>query len=229
MPNFGTEMRGPLDRDVEGSARQRMIDEHLVARGICDRRVLEAFRRVRREDFIDPGAAAFAYDDRPLAIGEGQTISQPYIVALMASVLDLKPTDKVLEVGAGCGYASAIFACLCRSVVGIERLHGLALRARANLARAHVDNVEIVVGDGTTGSGGRGPFDAIVVSAGGPSIPSSLVSELSPGGRMVIPVGVEPDRQELVKVERSANGELTTTPVCGVHFVKLVGREGWPA
>ncbi|MFO0678382.1 MAG: protein-L-isoaspartate(D-aspartate) O-methyltransferase [Polyangiaceae bacterium] len=226
MPIFGS--HAPRKPDPLAEARELMVTRHLEARGIGDPRVLRAFRQVRREAFVDPGLAPSAYEDRPLAIGGGQTNSQPYVVALMASMLGLADSDHVLEIGAGSGYACAIFAALARDVVGIERVAGLAVRARENLRQAGIPNVVIRTGDGTRDPDDGVMFDAIAVSAGGPSVPPSLLRRLAPGGRLVMPVGSDPDRQVLVTITRAEDGTLRTHVGPGVHFVPLVGDEGWP-
>src|SRR5438552_1520994 len=202
-----------------------MVDEQLARRGITDARVLDAMRRIPRHRFVEEGLAHSAYEDHPLPIGEGQTISQPYIVALMTSLLGLTGQEKVLEVGTGSGYQTAVLGALARRVCSIERLPRLAERARATLEALGVANVWIRVGNGALGWPDEAPFDRILVAAGGPSVPPPLVEQLVEGGRLVLPVGSAED-QVLTVVER-AGGE-TRTRQCGeCKFVKLVGKYAW--
>ena len=205
--------------------RERMVDEQLKRRGITDARVLDAMRRIPRHRFVEEGLAHNAYEDHPLPIGEGQTISQPYIVALMTSLLGLTGQEKVLEVGTGSGYQTAVLGALARRGCSIERLPRLAERARATLETLGVANVWIRVGNGALGWPDEAPFDRILVAAGGPSVPPPLVEQLVEGGRLVLPVGSAED-QVLTVVER-AGGE-TRTRQCGeCKFVKLVGKYAW--
>jgi protein-L-isoaspartate(D-aspartate) O-methyltransferase len=205
--------------------RERMVAEQLAARGITDARVLAAMRKIPRHIFVDEGLAHSAYEDHPLPIGEGQTISQPYIVALMTSLLELTGREKVLEVGTGSGYQTAVLAALTRRVCSIERLPRLAERARATLERLGVDNVWIRVGNGALGWPDEAPFDRILVAAGGPSVPPPLEQQLADGGRMVLPVG-SPTDQVLTVVER-AGGEIRRRALGECKFVKLVGKYAW--
>jgi protein-L-isoaspartate(D-aspartate) O-methyltransferase len=205
--------------------RERMVDEQLARRGITDARVLAAMRRIPRHRFVDEGLAHSAYGDHPLPIGEGQTISQPYIVALMTSLLRLSGQEKVLEVGTGSGYQTAVLGALARRVCSIERLPRLADRARATLEALGVDNVWVRVGNGALGWPDQAPFDRILVAAGGPSIPPPLVSQLAEGGRMVLPVG-SPEDQVLTVVER-VGGEIRKEAYGECKFVKLVGKYAW--
>lgn len=197
-----------------------------AARGITDPRVLAAMGEVRREDFVAPHRRAAAYDDRALPIEAGQTISQPYVVALMTEALELTETDRVLEVGTGSGYQAAILRCIVPRVVTIERIASLADSARARLERLGIDGVEVVAGDGTLGWPPGAPYDAIVVTAGGPSVPPALVEQLAPGGRLVMPVG-RLGSQELVRVRRRPDGSIVREDLGGVAFVPLVGEQGW--
>jgi protein-L-isoaspartate(D-aspartate) O-methyltransferase len=201
--------------------RERMVTHQLRDRGITDARVLDAFRAVPREAFVDPEQERDAYDDRPLDIGRGQTISQPWVVALMLQALALRPTDRLLEVGTGSGYAIAVASRLASTCYGIERLPTLAVAARERLARLGFGAIELRTGDGTEGWPEAAPFDAILVSAGGPDVPAALVTQLAPGGRMVIPVGGEHD-QDLVLVTRDAVGEVTQRSLGPVRFVPLI-------
>lgn len=208
-------------------ARRAMVEHQLVGRGIRDRRVLEAFLAVPRERFVPADALSHAYDDGPLPIGDGQTISQPYVVAAMTEALGLAGHERVLEVGAGSGYAAAILAHVAREVVTLERHPSLAEGARARLAALGLGNVSVRTGDGTLGAPDRAPFDAIIVAAGGPSVPPTLLSQLAEGGRLVMPVGATLEEQELVRVTRRG-GRFSEERLGEVRFVPLVGEEGWP-
>jgi protein-L-isoaspartate(D-aspartate) O-methyltransferase len=208
-----------------GRARERMGDEQLARRGIVDPRVLEVMRRIPRHRFVEEGLAHGAYEDHPLPIGEGQTISQPYIVALMTSLLELTGQEKVLEVGTGSGYQTAVLGALARRVCSIERLPRLAERARATLESLSVGNVWIRVGNGALGWPDEAPFDRILVAAGGPSVPPPLVDQLTEGGRMVLPVGTAED-QVLTVIER-VGGEIRSRQAGDCKFVKLVGKYAW--
>jgi protein-L-isoaspartate(D-aspartate) O-methyltransferase len=206
--------------------REGMVERQLRQRGIRDERVLDAFREVPREAFLGEDVREFAYEDTALPIDEGQTISQPFIVALMAEALDLRPTDRVLEVGAGSGYAAAILSRLAQRVFAIERIPRLARAARERLRRLGHDNVEVRAGDGTLGWPEAAPFDAILVSAGGPSIPTPLLDQLAPGGRLVIPVGSS-RAQHLLRITRVGD-ELVHEDLGLVAFVPLIGEGGRP-
>ena len=206
--------------------RERMVREQLAARGITDQRVLDAMRRVRREQFVPPDHAGAAYEDRPLPIGEGQTISQPYMVAVMTEALRVEPDNHVLEIGTGSGYQTAILALLASDVISIERHESLAAAARRVLTAVGNTNVQIVVADGSEGWPDGAPYDRILVTAGAPAVPETLVNQLAPGGRLVIPVG-PPGLQHVTIVDRTAEGFHTTTGDACV-FVPLVGRQGWP-
>lgn len=209
-------------------ARERMIRRHLEARGIRDSLVLAAMRDVPREAFVLPQLADQAYDDVALPIGERQTISQPYIVALMAAALRLAPTDRVLEVGTGSGYAAAVLARIAREVFSVERVALLGARAAATLRELGVANVRVVLGDGTLGLPEHAPYDAIVVAAGGPHVPPALLAQLSRGGRLVMPVGDERTSQRLVRVTLDPDGRTPQIePLCDVRFIPLVGAQGW--
>ena len=208
-------------------ARSTMVDEQLEGRGISDPRVLDAFRAVRREDFVPDGLKAYAYSDEALPIGNGQTISQPYIVAVTVEALALQGHERVLEIGTGSGYEAAILSHLAAQVTSIERLEGLADLARDRLALLGFDNVAVHQADGTLGWPADAPFDAIAVSAGGPTIPSALLEQLSPGGRLVIPVGPESRRQVLTRVTRQGES-FERVALCPVRFVPLIGSQGWP-
>ena len=202
------------------------IDEQLVARGVRDPRVLEAMRRVPRHEFVLHDAQRLAYADRALPIGDGQTISQPYMVAAMTEALQLQGHERVLDVGTGSGYQAAILAELARDVVTIERRADLADAARERLARLGYRNARVIVGDGSVGREEDGPFDAILVAAASPRVPESLKRQLADGGRLVIPVG-SPDEQRLTIVTRQGHDFVESVRE-GCVFVPLVGAEGWP-
>jgi protein-L-isoaspartate(D-aspartate) O-methyltransferase len=207
--------------------RRRMVEKQIAARGVVDRRVLDAMRAVPREVFVPAPAAEFAYEDRPLAIEEGQTISQPYVVALMAAALQLTPRDRVLEIGAGSGYAAAVLSRVAAEVYAVERHTALAELARRRMRELGYDNVHILHGDGTLGCVAHAPYDAIVVAAGGPSIPEALRVQLVIGGRLVIPVGLTPHEQELVRVTRTGEKDYEQEGLGDVRFVPLIGAQGW--
>ncbi len=207
-------------------ARKKMVEQQLIRRGIRDPRVLEVMGRVPRHEFVDPGLAGQAYLDHPLNIGLKQTISQPYIVALMTASLELQGSEKVLEIGTGSGYQLAILAELARHVYSIERINSLSNRARRALYRLGYVNVTLRIGDGTVGWPEEAPFDAIMVTAAAPRIPEIYREQLAEGGRLVMPRGGEFE-QELV-VARKMKGKIQETVVSGCRFVKLYGRFGWP-
>lgn len=215
-----TSGRGSFERE-----RDRMLDDQLVRRGIADRRVLAAMRRVPRHLFVDEALRERAYGDHPLPIGEQQTISQPYIVALMTSLLALVGTEKVLEVGTGSGYQTAVLAELARRVCSIERLPALATRARATLEGLGYTNVWVRLGNGALGWPDEAPFDRILVAAGGPAVPPPLFDQLVEGGRMVLPIG-DATGQTLTVVER-VGGAMRATPRGECMFVPLVGKYAW--
>ena len=202
-----------------------MVDDQLARRGITDERVLTAMRRVPRHLFVDEALRDRAYGDHALPIGEEQTISQPYIVALMSSLLALTGREKVLEIGTGSGYQTAVLAELARRVCSIERLPRLAQRGRALLDGLGYANVWVRVGSGTLGWPDEAPFDRILVTAGGPAVPPPLFEQLAPGGRMVLPLG-DQEAQTLTVVER-ANGTMKLTPHGDCKFVRLVGKYAW--
>lgn len=204
---------------------QRMIAEQLEARGINNPRVLQAMRDIPRHLFVGEGQQQEAYDDRPLRIGGGQTISQPYMVAAMTQALDPAPDGRVLEVGTGSGYQAAILACLAREVVSLERLPELAERARRTLERLGLNNVTIVVGDGSDGYAPLQPYTGIIVTAGAPRIPEALTEQLADGGRLVIPVGGQM-YQDLTLVTRHGD-EYRVSHIGGCVFVPLIGRDAW--
>lgn len=207
--------------------RERMVAEQLEGRGIKDRRVLEAMRRVPRHLFVEEALAPQAYGDYPLPIGEKQTISQPFIVAQMTEALELKGPEKVLEVGTGSGYQTAVLAELAAKVYSVERVRSLYHRARRILEQLKYYNVAIKLGDGTLGWEDAAPFEAIIVTAAAPHVPDPLLKQLADGGRLVIPVG---DRfnQELMRLTRHGE-ELEEESLGGCRFVPLVGSHAWKA
>lgn len=207
------------------TARERMVREQLIPRGISDQLVLEAMQSVPRHLFVEDALKAQAYSDFPLPIGEGQTISQPYIVALMSQMLELKGNETVLEIGTGCGYQTAVLSRLCNQVYSIERIKKLLARARLNLDKVRCFNAVCKVADGTLGWPEYAPYDAIIVTAGGPAIPDALIEQLADPGIMVIPVG---DRrsQQLTRVIKK-DGEVRIEAGESVKFVNLIGAQGW--
>ncbi len=211
-------------------SRSQMVEKSIRSRGIADPRVLRAMNSVPRHLFVAPSYRARAYEDRPLPIGAGQTISQPYIVALMAELLQLKPQDKVLEIGAGSGYAAAVLAELAREVYAVERIEELADLAQQNLAAAGYEHVQLRCADGSSGWPEAAPFDAILVSAGATGTPKQLLDQLKPGGRLVIPVGPGGyEGQELLRMTRTAEGDFETGRFGLVRFVPLIsGTTGNP-
>lgn len=212
------------DRELE-SARERMVEQQLVKRGIHDARVLEAMRSVPRHRFVPPQDQPLAYADGPLPIGHRQTISQPFIVALMTQLLELEGDEKVLEVGAGSGYQAAVLAHVAKQVYSVERIPELAAKAESILRELGFENVQIEVGDGTQGLPAHAPYDAIIVTAAAPRVPQPLKDQLDDGGRLVLPVGSQLG-QMLERWRRDGDHyeRETLTPVA---FVPLVGEEGW--
>ncbi|MBI2206794.1 MAG: protein-L-isoaspartate(D-aspartate) O-methyltransferase [Candidatus Rokubacteria bacterium] len=202
-----------------------MVDEQLVRRGITDTHVLEAMRRVPRHLFVDEALRSRAHGDHPLPIGEEQTISQPYIVGLMTSLLDASRDVKVLEIGTGSGYQTAVLAEIVRRVCSIERLPRLAQRARGVLEALGYANVWIRVANGALGWIDEAPFDRILVAAGGPRVPPPLFDQLAEGGRMVLPVG--DDEGQVLTVVEKVSGQMVTTPHGDCRFVRLVGKYAW--
>ena len=207
------------------AARKQMVDQQLRARGVRSPAVLNAMFETPREHFLDLAPPDEAYADRALPIQCGQTISQPFIVAMMTEALRLMPQDSVLEIGTGSGYQTAILARLAGHVYSVERIAELSERARERLVELGLTNVSYHVGDGTLGWPEKGPYDAIMVTAGAPTIPEPLTAQLKVGGRLVAPVGDE-DRQTLVLVERTEHG-TTERPLLACRFVKLIGAAGW--
>ena len=210
-------------------ARQQMVERQIAARGLRDPAVLAAMRRVPREVFVPETLRDVAYDDGPLPIGEGQTISQPYVVALMAEAAGVAKNDHVLEVGTGSGYAAAVLAQMAAHVDTIERCHSLAERAHGVLEQLRYDNVTVHEGDGTLGLPEGAPYNVIVASAGGPDVPAAWREQLAVGGRLVMPVGMSRYRQQLIRVVRLSEEEYDEQKLGAVQFVPLIGEQGWPA
>jgi protein-L-isoaspartate(D-aspartate) O-methyltransferase len=209
--------------------RLRMVAEQLAARGLEDPFVLEAMRAVPREDFVPADLAEYAYEDGPLPIGHGQTISQPYIVAVMTAAARVRPGDRVLEIGTGSGYGAAVLSKIAGEVYTVERIEGLADSARERLAALGYGNVHVRCGDGTLGWAEHAPYDAIIVTAGGPTVPRALLDQLKPGGRLVMPLGSEPRAQRLIRRTRTGPETYTQDDLEWVAFVPLIGEQGWPA
>ncbi|MGK9050728.1 protein-L-isoaspartate(D-aspartate) O-methyltransferase [Neorhizobium petrolearium] len=207
-------------------ARDRMIEAHVARRGLRDPKLLRALREVPREAFVEPGFEEFAYEDSPLAIGEGQTISQPYIVALMTDKAEIEPGDAVLEIGTGSGYAAAVISRIARHVYTVERYRSLGDQARNRFGKLGFDNIAVRIGDGTKGWPEAAPFDAILVAAGGPSVPQALKEQLDLGGHLIIPVGSEGE-QRLIRVTRTNATTFEEEDLGGVRFVPLIGEQGW--
>ena len=214
--------------DLDFSQRRRqMVDTQLLQRGIRDERVLTAMARVPRHEFVADPYRAQAYDDNPLPIGEGQTISQPYIVALMLEMLELSEEDIVLEIGTGSGYQTALLAQLSRHVYSIERHAALAAKAQAVLAKLGYTNVTIEVGDGSKGLPAHAPFDGIVVSAAAPDLPQALFEQLKEGGRLVVPVG--PTEAQFLQLVTKKEGKPILSEQIPCRFVPLIGEQGYRA
>jgi len=209
-----------------GAKRQRMVDVQLIPRGIHDPRVLAAMRKVPRHLFLDEALWPEAYEDHPLPIGEKQTISQPYIVALMTQALQLRGHEKVLEIGTGSGYQAAILCELAEQVYSIERLPSIAKRARRKLDELKYSNIVITIGDGTLGWKEHSPYDGIIVTASSPYPPTTLLGQIKIGGRLIIPIGDELT-QELTLYIRESETEYGKESYGGCRFVKLVGDQGW--
>ena len=205
--------------------RKEMVEAQLIPRGISDQRVLEAFRKVPRHEFVPENVRASAYDDCALPIGEGQTISQPYMVAIMTEKLELKGEEKVLEIGTGSGYQAAILAELCKKVYTIERIDPLSKHTQEIAKKLGYSNIEFIVGDGTQGLSSTAPYDGIIVTAGSLSIPQPLVDQLRDGGRLVIPVG-DIFQQILTRVTKHGP-QIETEESIPCIFVPLVGKYGW--
>ncbi|HIJ88717.1 MAG TPA: protein-L-isoaspartate(D-aspartate) O-methyltransferase [Desulfuromonadales bacterium] len=211
--------------------RRKMVQDQIVSRGIRDRRVIDAMLRIPRHIFVQEAFAAQAYNDKALPIGEKQTISQPYVVALMTEKLALTGTEKVLEIGTGSGYQTALLATLADRVFSAERIRPLALRARKCLDSLKLFNVQLRINDNEGSPIGweeEAPFDAVIVTAGAPEVPTILTDQLAKGGRLVIPVGTDSEQQLLIIVKDEA-GDLLYEPSVMCRFVPLIGRQGWQA
>jgi protein-L-isoaspartate(D-aspartate) O-methyltransferase len=207
--------------------RERMVRTQIAARGVRDERVLQAMRTVPREAFVDPRMAHLAYDDTPVRIGSGQTVSQPYMVAAMIQALKLAPEDRVLEIGTGSGYAAAVLAEMVHEVYTVERHQNLADQAQETLTSLGYDSVMVRHGDGSLGWPEFAPFQAIVVAAAAPEVPGPLRDQLAVGGRLVVPVG-DRSTQRCLRVTRLSEEEFSEDDLGGVRFVPLVGNAGWP-
>lgn len=217
----------PTQTETGWTARRRhMVETQLVARGIADPRALDAMASIPREEFVSERERIRAYLDEPVSIGYGQTLSQPYMTALMVECLGLGPRDRVLEVGGGCGYHAAVLGQLAGEVITIELVPELAALARENLRRTGFgSNVEVVCGDGSVGWEERAPYDAISVACAAPEVPEALLAQLAPEGRLVIPVGSR-EEQDL-RLVRKHGSALSSRTVTYCRFVPLLGREGW--
>ncbi|MFP4354916.1 MAG: protein-L-isoaspartate(D-aspartate) O-methyltransferase [Phycisphaerae bacterium] len=213
-------------KDKHAARRLAMVRRQIAARGIEDTRICQAMADIPRHIFVPESRQNQSYEDTPLPIGAGQTISQPYVVAMMLETLDVQPDSRVLDIGAGSGYQTALLARLARHVWAIERVESLADRARQALERLEISNVTLRCGDGTLGWPEEAPFDRIICGAGGPEVPEAWVQQLAPEGRLVMPVGDE-IVQQLVLVTRQ-EGQIHKEQLGAVRFVKLIGREGWP-
>jgi protein-L-isoaspartate(D-aspartate) O-methyltransferase len=224
FPLFAVKSSDSIPQDYL-RAREKMVEEQVVARGIKNPRLLAAMRKIPRHLFVDPGLLPRAYDDSSLPIGAKQTVSQPYMAARMTDALDLSGEEKVLEIGTGSGYQSALLAELSFNVFSVEKIRALAVKARTVLDRLHYHNIAIQVGDGTIGWPEHSPFDAIIVTAGAPDLPRPLIEQLAVGGRLVIPVG-DDESQVLVRLTRHAS-KFEEEQLGDCRFVKLWGKFGW--
>jgi protein-L-isoaspartate(D-aspartate) O-methyltransferase len=216
-----------MNEQILAELRAKMVRQQIEERGITDQAVLRAMQTVPRHFFVPERYQHRAYDDGPLPILAGQTISQPYVVALMIAKLTLSPTDRVLEIGTGSGYAAAVLSRIAALVYTIERHHKLVQYAQQRFRRLGYENIQVRHGDGTQGWPEHAPYDGIVVAAGGPAVPESLRQQLALGGRLVIPVGQKKRQQWLVRVTRIAPDQFETERLNPVAFVPLIGEEGW--
>lgn len=207
--------------------RDDMVEYQIAMRGVTDEKLLAAMKRVPREKFIPKKMQSLAYKDGPLPIGEEQTISQPYIVALMIEALALKGGGRVLEIGTGSGYSAAVLAEIADEVFSIERIESLADEASTILNNLGYKNVNVIKADGTQGLPKYAPYDGIVVTAAGPYVPESLKSQLKPGGHLIIPVGPNSFNQKLLRISHLADGSFESQEIAAVRFVPLIGKEGW--
>jgi len=207
--------------------QQRMIEEQIIARGVKDARVLDAIQKVPRDKFVEESMTPFAYEDAPLPISEGQTISQPYIVALMTEQAEINSQDRVLEVGTGSGYSAAILSLLASEVYSIERHASLAKTAKQRLETLGYHNITILVEDGTLGYKQGAPYDAIIVTAAAPKVPETLLQQLAIHGRLIIPVGSHLENQQLIWIRRTTEKDYIYEELLAVRFVPLIGKEGW--
>jgi protein-L-isoaspartate(D-aspartate) O-methyltransferase len=205
--------------------RERMLKEQIIARGVKDKRVLDAMMRVPRHIFVDKIYEHQAYNDYPLSVGHGQTISQPYMVAVMTELLELQPDDTVLEIGTGSGYQTAILALLCKMVYSVERLSALKERAREQLEKLAFTNVAYMTGDGSLGWPQYSPYDGIIVTAGAPEVPNALIEQLAEKGRLVIPVGTE--FFQTLNLVTKQRGRIFRKELFECTFVPLLGKQGW--
>jgi len=207
-------------------ARRRMVEQQIVARGITDQRLLDAMLTVPRHLFVEAGLQSHAYTDASLPIGEKQTISQPYMVASMTAALELQGHERILEIGTGSGYQTAILSRLVKRVYSVERIGILAAQARKVLDRLQMSNINIKIGDGTVGWKDQAPFDGILVAAGSPDVPPEYLEQLDCGGRLVMPVG-DQAVQTLIRVTRNEDGQIKREHLMGCRFVPLIGEQGW--
>lgn len=215
-------------QDSFEAQRASMVEQQLRSRGICDERLLQVMGKVPRQEFLSPAKQQEAYLDQPVAIGEQQTTSQPYIIAAMLQAAEVGANDRVLEIGAGSGYQTAILAELGERVIAVERLEGLAASAQAALQRLGYQNVEIVVADGSLGWAPGAPYNVIVVSAASPSVPPALIDQLAPGGRLIIPVG-KTKEQMLQLVVKQQDSTISMRVLEGCRFVPMIGEQGFAA
>lgn len=222
-------MTRPGDRKVLAISQEELIQRLKKVRGIQDENVLDAIRQVPREEFVPGDLIKYAYEDTALPIGEGQVITQPYLVALMTEVLELTEGDRVLEIGTGSGYAAAVISRIAEEVYTVERLPGLARAAGERFHRLGYDNIHVRVANGTLGWAEHAPYGAIMVSAGGPEIPGPLLEQLAVGGRLVIPIGSTRESQKLIRSRRLSENDYRYDELDPVRFVPLIGDEGWPA